>query len=67
MSKIQKFKKHEISSLNKIKGGYLSTTYEAGAYNCLDQWYLFSGNNPTNAGSAHTEYTTNCTLGDQTT
>lgn len=61
MSKIQKFKKHEISSLNKIKGGYLSTTYEAGAYNCKDQWYLFAGNNPTGqAGSSHLEYTTDC-------
>jgi len=61
MRNLKKFKKYEINGLNKVTGGSLSTSYEAGNYSCADQWYLFAGNNPTgHTGSVHTEYTTNC-------
>jgi hypothetical protein len=61
MKKIDKFKKYEINSLNKLTGGYLSTSYnpQGTGYRCSDRYYVFSSNN--NTGRGHYDYSTECT------
>lgn len=68
MSKLEKFKKHEINKSNVTVGGGINTTYsgagEGGTGNYQDTWYLFKKNNETTvtldgSPAGHTDYSFN--------